>query len=127
MGGDDRALGQGDIRGVLAEIGARGGLHAVGVFAQIDLVQIDGQDFIFGEILFQAIGQNGLLHLALVAALGGQQELLDELLRDSAAALAGAAFAEIVDGRAGDGQRVHAHVPVEGVVLGGQKRHGQKA
>ena len=56
-----------------------------------------------------------------------REELLDELLRDSAAALAGAAFTEIVDGRAGDGQRVHAHVPVEGVVLGGQKRHGQKA
>ena len=125
--GDDRAFGQGDVRSVLAEIGARGGFHAVGVLAQVDLIQVDGQDLVLGEILFQAVGQDGFLHLARVAALGGQQQLLDELLGDGAAALARAAFAEVIDGRARDGHRVHAHVAVEGVVLGGQEGHGQKA
>ena len=111
---------------MLAEIGARRRFHAIGVFAQIDLVEVDGEDVVLAEVFLQPVGEDGLLHLARIAALGGEKELLDELLGDGAAALAGMSLAEIVDRRAQDRHGVHAHVPVEGVVLGGEKGHGQE-
>ena len=112
---------------MLAEIGARGRLHAIGVLAQIYLVQIDGEYLVLGVGFFQIIGQNGLFHLAGIAALGGQQKLLDKLLGDGAAALALPPLAKVVDGRAQNGCRVYAHVPVESIVFCSQKGHGQKA
>ena len=112
---------------MLAKIGAGRRFHAIRMLAQINLVEIDGKDLILGKVLFQLIGQNGLFHLAGVAALRGEQQLLDELLGNGAAALALASLAEVVDGRTHDGHGVYAHVAVKGVVFGSQKRHGQKA
>ena len=97
------------------------------MFTQIYLVQIYGKDLILGEVSFKLIGQNGLFHLAGIAALGCEQQLLDELLGNGAAALALTSLAEVVDGGARDGHGVNAHVPVEGVVFRSQKGHGQIA
>ena len=125
--GNNRALGQGNVRRVFAEVGAGRSLHAVGVFTQVDLVEVDGEDLVLGVVLLHPVGQDGFLHLAGVTALGGKQQLFDELLGDGAAALALPTLAEVVDGRAQNGHRVHAHMLVEAVVLGRQKGHGQIA
>ena len=112
---------------MFAEVGAGRSLHAVGVFTQVDLVEVDGEDLVLGVVLLHPVGQDGFLHLAGVTALGGKQQLFDELLGDGAAALALPTLAEVVDGRAQNGHRVHAHMLVEAVVLGRQKGHGQIA
>ncbi len=46
--GQQGAFGQEQVGGRLAEIGLRGGLDAVGHAAVIDLVEVQGQDFVLG-------------------------------------------------------------------------------
>ena len=91
---------------MLAEIGAGRGLHAVGMLPQIDIVEVGLEDVVLADGVFQPVGQDGLLHLAGVAAFRTQQELLDDLLGDGAAALltaAGGLVAQVVDEGARDG------------------------
>ena len=123
--GNDGGLGKGDVGGVFAKIRPCRGLDAVGMLPQIDIIEVGQQDLILGQRVFQLVGQNGLFHLAGIAALRGQQQLLDDLLRDGAAALPLGTAGNIDKGRAGDGHGIHAAVTVEVVVLGGEKGQRQ--
>ena len=92
---NDGALGEREILGVFPEVRPRGGLNAVRVGPKEGLVQIDCQDFIFGKVMLQTVREDGFLDLALVAAFRRQEQALDHLLRDGAAALALCAGLEV--------------------------------
>ena len=89
------AFGQREILGVLPEVRPSRSLHAVRVGPEEGLVQIDCQDFIFGKVMLQTVREDGFLDLALVAAFRRQEQALDHLLRDGAAALALCAGLEV--------------------------------
>jgi len=94
---------------------------AVGAGAEVDLIQIQVEDVVLRELRLQPECQDELLHLALVAALGREEERLHHLLRDRAAALHHLMVQEVRHEGAQNAQRVHPVMPVEIGVLGGQK------
>ena len=69
--GQRRRLMRFQLRQGLVEIGLRGGGHAVAVLAEKDLVQIQLQDLVLGQRLFQPGGQDQFLDLAFDAAIRG--------------------------------------------------------
>ena len=120
--GQDRRLRDGEVLDVGAEELARRGGHAVGARPEVDLAQVEVEDVVLGELRLEAERQDELLQLALVAPLRAEQEGLDHLLRDRAAALHDVAVKEVRQERARHALRVDAAVAVEVGVLGGEKR-----
>jgi len=119
--GQHRGLGKGQLAHVLAKERSGRGLHAIGVGAQIYLVEVDGEDLVLGKVALQPVGEDGLLDLALVALFWRQHQVLDDLLGDGRAALVGLARDDVAHEGPGDGQVVDALVLVEGLVLGREK------
>jgi hypothetical protein len=74
--GQQRGLGHGDVLDLLAEVGLGGGGDAVGVVAEEDVVQIDRQDVLLGQLALDAHREDQLLGLADVRALVVEQEHL---------------------------------------------------
>ena len=118
--GQHGALAQGQLIQLLAEIAARGGIHAVVVFAQVDGVQVAFQNLLLAVLGFQLHGQVGLLDLALIALLAGQDGVFNQLLGDGAAALLAAAD-KVFNKRADNALDVNAVVGVKARVLHGHK------
>ena len=85
--------------------------------AQVDLIEVEVEDFVFFEGLVDLVGQQGLFDLALVAALRGQQEALGHLLGDGAAALDDGAGLQVFEEGAHDAEDVDALVFVEAGIL----------
>ena len=75
---------------------------APGAVAEVDLVQIEIEDFVLREGSLDPPRENDLAHFARVGSLRCQQETLHHLLGDRACALRDAAFAEIGEGGAKD-------------------------
>ncbi len=67
--GDEGGLGQREALHVLAEVGARRGLDPVAAGAEVDEVEIEREYLLLGAAPLQLGRQQGLLHLAHVAAL----------------------------------------------------------
>ena len=111
--GEQRRLGERQLRDLLAEVLVRGRGDAVGAGAEIDLVQVEVEDLVLRELPLEAKREDDLLHLALVAPLRGQQQRLHDLLRDRAAALHDLPGEHVVEERAHDALEVDAAVPVE--------------
>ena len=116
------ALGQA-LRVVLAEVGARGGLDPVGALAEVDGVQVLGQDLVLVPLALEVVGERRLAQLLehgpRVLRL---ERVLDELLGDGRGALDRAAGKQVLDHRAADPPEVHALVLVEALVL--DRDHG---
>jgi hypothetical protein len=111
------------IRQLLAEIVERRRGDAVGVHAEVDLVEIKLEDLLFLEGPLHADGKDGLLQLAIELALAVEQEVLRHLLGYGGGALgAPAGVGHHLDERAADAHEVEATVLVEAPVLGGQER-----
>ena len=87
-----RALGQTQILDVLAEIDARGRLHALAVFAERNDIEIPLHDVLFGVRFFKLQRAVDLNQLAADRDLPLAGQVLDELLGDGGAA--GLALAE---------------------------------
>ena len=116
---EQRGLGQGQVLGVLVEVGDGGGLDAVGGVAVVDGVEVHHQDLFLGVRLLHLDGDVGLAHLALedlLELLVREDRVAHELLRDGGRALGAAA--EGHEDRADDALRVDAVVLVEADVLG---------
>ena len=121
---------------VLAEEAPRGGADAVhgepAVLAEIDAVQVGGEDLVLGVAPLERDGERGLAHLPSPGPLGRQHEVLDELLGERAAALGEPAAPEVHPDGAGHGPDVHPGMLEEPVILGGQHgldevlRHGRE-
>jgi hypothetical protein len=114
-----RRLGKGQLFGVLAEVEARARLDPVRAVAEVDLVRVQLEDLVLGEVLLDLHGQEGLVDLAADGLLGGEEDLLGELLGERRGALGGAALDDVLQQRAHDRLRVDAAVAVELRVLGG--------
>ncbi|MCY1201149.1 hypothetical protein D9M72_126020 [compost metagenome] len=112
----------------LAEIGARGGREAVGAVAQVDLVHVELEDLVLGELGFDLEGQQQFVELARIGLFRRQVEVARHLHGDGAAALRLGSLDQVGQHRARHAHPVHAAVAVEAVVLGGQHRlahHGR--
>ncbi len=77
-----------EILGILAVIGLRGRLDAIGTVTEIDLVQIELEQLFFGEFFFNALSQHRLANLSVQRALTANDPELDDLLGDGGAARA---------------------------------------
>ena len=115
---------QGRARSVLAarvlaaEVGARGGLDAVGAVAEVDRVEVVAQDLLLRPLARDVVRQRGLaqLHEQRPPVLGGER-VLDELLGDRRAALDRLLGQDVLVERAADAAEVDAVVGVEALVL----------
>ena len=115
-GHEQRGLRVRHVRGVLAEVGLRGLLHAVGAAAEVDRVQVARQDLVLVELLVDLQSHDRFLGLAHVGGLAARVVPLHVLHGDRGAALAGTAL-EVVDQGSHDAARGDAAVLVEGGVL----------
>src|SRR5215208_7177181 len=105
-------------RVVMAEVGLRRRLDAVGAVAEVDRVEVVAQDPLLGPLARELVGQRGLaqLHEQRAVVLGGER-VLDELLRDRRAALHHALVDDVLPQGAADAAQVVALVGVEAAVL----------
>ncbi len=89
--GEQRGLLQAELRDVLVEVRARGLADAVdrvgALLAEEDLVAVELEDLILVEPRLEHDRDERLLKLALVGALGRQEHVLHELLRERRSAL----------------------------------------
>ena len=118
--GDQRGLGQVQLRGGLVEERARGGLGAVGVVAVEDGVEVRREDVRLGHLVLELQRQPGLVDLAPERALGGdvlQVDVAHHLLRDRRGALDDLPARDVAPGGASDALVVDAVVRPEAPVL----------
>ena len=109
----------------LVEIIEGGGGHTVGADAEINLVQIEFENLILRERLFEADRDQRLAELAVEGDVGGEQEILGDLLGDGGGAnettVAQHIDDVVVDG-AHDAHRIDAAMGIEILVLGREER-----
>ncbi len=75
-------FGQVELLNIFAEICLGSDLNTVGATAEINLVQIEVENLVLGELLFHPLGQNGLLDLAGKFLFRGQEHRFGHLLGD---------------------------------------------
>ena len=101
-----------------AEVGARGRLDPVGALAEVDRVQVLGEDLVLAPVALEPVGERRLAELLQDrAAAFGFERVLDELLGDRRGALGGALAEDVLDEGAADALEVDAVVFVEAGVL----------
>src|SRR5438034_3563633 len=119
------------LRRVFAEVDLRGGLHTVGAGAEVDLVQVQLQDRVFGEVALDLDGDARFLQLTrelLLAADLVREDVAGELHADRREALRIAEREQVRLKGAEHPQIIYAVVRVETLVLGGEERlpHGDR-
>ncbi len=119
--GQHRRFRHGDVAQVFTKIDLGRRLEAEGALAQVDLVHVDLEDLVLGEVFLDLPGQQRFIGLALEGLLGRQEEVACHLLRDGRGALARAAGG-VVQGRAQHAPVIDAAVLIEAVVLDRQHR-----
>src|SRR5688572_10206691 len=103
---------------VPAEEGAGRRLDAVGPPAEVDLVQVLGEDLVLVPIALELVGEGRLAELPEHGAAAlGTKRVLDELLGDRRPALGGAHAQDVLEYGAADALVVDATVLVEALVL----------
>ena len=101
----------------LAEIDLRGGGKAVRALAQVDLVDVELEDLIFGQAVLDLEGEQHLVELAGERFFLGQEEIARDLHGDRARALPRAAGHEIGQRGAQRRRVIHAAMLVEALVF----------
>ncbi len=89
--------------------------------SEVDLIEIDLQNLVLGELCVENQSQKDLRDLAAPGPLLGEEARLDDLLVDGRAALGDAAGTEIGPERAGHSDRVDADVVAEADVFRGHE------
>ena len=92
---------------------------------EIDLVEIGLEDRVLVVAGLDQQGHHGLARLAAIGALGSEEEVLDQLLGQRAAALRDAAGAQVREQRASDAAQVDPGMRLEALVLDRQHRVDQ--
>ena len=105
----------------LAEIHLGRGADAVGALPEEDLVDVQREDLLLGELGLHQQRNVDFAHLALHVAPRGQKHVARHLHGDGARALANAAGFEIGHGRPQNSLPINAMMPEEAIVLGGQE------
>ena len=93
--GKERRLRELELLGRLGEVGLRCGLHAVGLAAVVDLIQIGRQDLLLRPLVGELHCEAGLTQLAGEGSLARDVEVAHELLRDRRTALHDLALADV--------------------------------
>src|SRR3546814_14749519 len=114
--GKERRLVKRDARCRLAEVVARRCIDTISAGAEVDPVEVDGEDLVLGEAVLQPERQHDLLDLALQSAIRAEEEVLGKLLGEGGAALGDAAFAQVHVNRTKQAALVDAAVLVEAAV-----------
>jgi len=83
--GDHRHLRQAYVTDRLAVIHLRSRIDTVGAVAQVDLVDVQLEDLVLGQLTFDLQGQENLVGLARETALAAEEEVLRHLHGDGAA------------------------------------------
>ncbi len=122
---DHRRFGERDLAHGLAEIELRGGLDADGTAAEIGAVEVHLQDLPLREARFEQEREEQFLQLALERPLGGQEQVLGELLGQRRAALHHLVRACVFDQRARRAEDVDAEVLEEAPVFSSERRFDQ--
>ena len=115
------ALGEREILRRFAEITARGHLDAPGGAAEIGRIEIQFEDLVLAQRVFEPRCHDHLADLALIGHVLADQEIFHHLLGDGRAALRPARIGQIADEGADDAALVDAVVLVEAPVLGGDE------
>ena len=118
-------VGAGALVGLVtvAEVGADRRLDAVRAVAEVDGVEVLGEDLVLRPLALEVVGERGLAQLLEHRAVALRVEgVLHELLGDRRATLRGAALEHVLHERAPDAGVVHALVRVEAPVL--DRDHG---
>ena len=101
-----------------AEVGSGGRLHSVGAVAEVDVVQVIGEDLVLRPLALDLVGEGGLAQLLEHGAASlSRERVLDELLGDRGGALYGATGEDVLLERARDAEEVDSAVLVEALVL----------
>ena len=95
-----------------------GGIDSVGARAEINAVEVAGQDLVFRIVMLDPQRQHHLLDLARHRALGRQEQVFRQLLGDGRAALHQMPRPPVDEQGAGDPDRVDAEMVVETLILG---------
>ena len=85
---ENGGLGQCELANALAEVVFARLFDAVSTVTEIDVVEVELEDLVLRKLLLDAPREKNFLHFALVRALVGEEDVLDDLLGDGAAALA---------------------------------------
>ncbi|AQA20668.1 putative transglycosylase [Rhodococcus sp. MTM3W5.2] len=121
-GGEHGALLDRELLDRLVEVGLRCGRDAVRAAAEVDGVQVGGEDVVLGPLPGHLRGDDQLTHLADDVPVRADEGVLDVLLGDRRTAARAGLAEDVVacgPGKAGDGE---AWVGVEVPILGGQDR-----
>ena len=102
---------------IFAEISLGGGLHAIGAGAEINLIQIEFQDFILGILFFNLKCDDRFLHFAFPGSLLCQKCILRQLLRDRATAFRYAAGRNVDPDSAQDRTGIDPGMLVKAIVF----------
>lgn len=122
--GQKRGLAHRQILGTLVEIPLRGRFDAIGPAAEIDAVQIQGEDLFLGEFQLQPDGQHQFLHLAAHILIRRQEQVLGQLLGQGRAALHHPLGPHIGDQGPSHADGVEAGVIIKPLVLDGDEGGG---
>ncbi len=101
------------------------GADAVGTAAEVDGVEVGGEDLVLRQLPFEPDGDGCLGELAVELAVRADHAVLDQLLGDGRATLFDAAGAHVADEGPPDGLRVDPVVVVEALVLHHQHRRDE--
>ena len=113
---------RGDVADRLVEVVLRRSLDAIGAAAEISPVEIELEEFRFGVVVFEIDGDERLFDLSRDGALGRQEHVFGELLRQRATALDDRVRAGVLHQRARRTHDVDAEMIVEAPILGGEHR-----
>src|SRR3546814_5996905 len=91
-----------EVAHVLVEIRAGGGLNAISVAAQKNLVEIQLQYLLLAHHRFDAIGQERFLGLTYIADFVGEEQILGDLLRNGGCTDRTTAMSQVRDHRRDD-------------------------
>jgi hypothetical protein len=103
------------------KVGPGRSFYAVGTGSEIDLIQIEVEDFIFGQRMVNPIGQNSLSYLAHPGLFRRKQERLHDLLCNRASPLNDFPGFKVFQQCTEDPQKVNPPVFIESNIFRGKE------
>ena len=95
---------------------------AVGALPQVNLVEVDLKDLVFGKVAFDFVSHRHFVDLTGVGTFRRQEEVACDLHRDGGTALTFATGEKVRESSAGDAGKFNAGMLVETVVFSGEHR-----
>ncbi len=115
--GENGRFAQRQVAGRLAEIELRRCLDAVALVAEIHAVEVEIEDIVLGIVLLQPHGEQRFLDLAAERLVGGEEEVLGDLLGDGRGAAGDLTRLHALERHRGEADHVDAEMGVEAPVF----------